>query len=268
MKYGPDGQTISVAVDQAGATVRVAVSDQGRGVPGSERDAIWRPFIRGATGKETTGSGIGLSIVHDVAEQHGGRAWVDAAPGGGARFTVTLPAVSAVVLMGRILVVEDNADLADGLAYNLRLEGHEAVIASDGLKGVALYSSFNPDLVLLDLMLPGMDGYDVLRAIRSNGRRIPVIILSARAEEADKVRGFKLDADQYVTKPFGILELLERVASLLRRLRRTLVRRNRSRSVTWSSIPIAARSPSRASKSIYPRKPMSCFWRSRAAAAR
>jgi two-component system, OmpR family, alkaline phosphatase synthesis response regulator PhoP len=119
--------------------------------------------------------------------------------------------------MGRILIVEDNADLAEGIAFNLKLEGHETRVASDGIKGVESFRSFAPDIVLLDLMLPGIDGYEVLRAIRAQGPRIPVIILSARAEEADKVRGFKLDADQYVTKPFGILELIERVAALLRR---------------------------------------------------
>jgi DNA-binding response OmpR family regulator len=119
--------------------------------------------------------------------------------------------------MGRILIVEDNADLAEGIAFNLKLEGHETVIAPDGIKGVDSFRSFSPDLVLLDLMLPGIDGYEVLRLIRADGRRVPVIILSARAEESDKVRGFKLDADQYVTKPFGILELIERVAALLRR---------------------------------------------------
>jgi two-component system, OmpR family, alkaline phosphatase synthesis response regulator PhoP len=119
--------------------------------------------------------------------------------------------------MGRILIIEDNADLAEGIGFNLKLEGHETLIAPDGIKGVDSFQSFAPDLVLLDLMLPGMDGYEVLRSIRSQGPRVPVIILSARAEEADKVRGFKLDADQYVTKPFGILELIERVAALLRR---------------------------------------------------
>ena len=119
--------------------------------------------------------------------------------------------------MGRILIVEDNADLAEGIAFNLKLEGHETLVAPDGVRGVESFASFAPDLVLLDLMLPGIDGYDVLRNIRGQGRRVPVIILSARAEEADKVRGFKLDADQYVTKPFGILELIERVAALLRR---------------------------------------------------
>jgi DNA-binding response OmpR family regulator len=119
--------------------------------------------------------------------------------------------------MGRILIVEDNADLAEGIAFNLKLEGHETLVAPDGAAGVESFKVFSPDLVLLDLMLPGLDGYEVLRSIRGAGPRVPVIILSARAEEADKVRGFKLDADQYVTKPFGILELIERVASLLRR---------------------------------------------------
>jgi DNA-binding response OmpR family regulator len=117
----------------------------------------------------------------------------------------------------RVLVIEDNADLAQGIAYNLTLEGYDVRIAPDGRSGLDDAVRWSPDLVLLDLMLPGLDGFEVLRALRAGGSRTPVIILSARAEEADKVRGFKLDADQYVTKPFGVLELLERVAALLRR---------------------------------------------------
>ena len=119
--------------------------------------------------------------------------------------------------MARILVVEDNQQLAEGIAYNLRHEGHEARIAVDGRDGLDTARAWAPDLVILDLMLPVLDGYEVLAAIRKNGNRVPVIILTARGEEADKVRGFRLDADQYVTKPFGVLELLERVGSLLRR---------------------------------------------------
>ena len=119
--------------------------------------------------------------------------------------------------MSRILLVEDNADLASGLEYNLRLEGYDVRIAEDGRGGLAAARDWAPDLVILDLMLPGIDGYEVLRSIRAGGSDVPVIILSARGEEADKVRGFRLDADQYVTKPFGVLELLERVRSLLRR---------------------------------------------------
>ena len=117
----------------------------------------------------------------------------------------------------RILVVEDNADLAAGIEYNLKLEGYEVRIAGSGPDALAIADSWTPQLVLLDLMLPGMDGYKVLQTMRARGQTMPVMILSARGEEADKVRGFKLDADQYVTKPFGVLELLERVASLLRR---------------------------------------------------
>ena len=117
----------------------------------------------------------------------------------------------------RILVVEDNADLAAGVEYNLKLEGYDVRIAGTGADALKVAESWSPQLVLLDLMLPGMDGYKVLQTLRSGGNEVPVMILSARGEEADKVRGFRLDADQYVTKPFGILELLERVAALLRR---------------------------------------------------
>lgn len=117
----------------------------------------------------------------------------------------------------RILIVEDNADLADGLRYNLELEGYGVSVLGDGRAAIARVRAEAPDLMILDLMLPGCDGYEVLRAIREAGARLPVIILSARGEEADKVRGFRLDADQYVTKPVGLLELLERVRALLRR---------------------------------------------------
>jgi DNA-binding response OmpR family regulator len=113
----------------------------------------------------------------------------------------------------RILIVEDNADLAAGIKYNLELEGYDVRVAEDGRSAIATSKDWEPERVLLDLMLPGVDGYQVLQAIRGGGNRVPVIILSARGEESDKVRGFRLDADQYVTKPFGILELLERIAA-------------------------------------------------------
>ena len=121
--------------------------------------------------------------------------------------------------MTRVLVIEDSNDLAQGLRYNLELEGYAVKVADDGNVGLSLAREWDPDLVILDLMLPGMDGYQVLRSLRTEGRQTPVLILSARGEEADKVRGFQLDADQYVTKPFGLIELLERVKSLLRRTR-------------------------------------------------
>jgi DNA-binding response OmpR family regulator len=119
--------------------------------------------------------------------------------------------------VARVLIVEDNADLAAGIQYNLSLEGYETHIAEDGRRAIAAAEEWSPDVILLDLMLPELDGYQVLQTLRGRGVKTPVVILTARGEEADKVRGFRLDADQYVTKPFGVLELLERVGALVRR---------------------------------------------------
>jgi two-component system alkaline phosphatase synthesis response regulator PhoP len=119
--------------------------------------------------------------------------------------------------MTRILIVEDNEKLAIGLRNNLELEGYEARVATDAASGLALAGELKPDLIILDLMLPDTDGYRLLRRLRDAGDRSPVLILTALGEEADKVRGFRLGADDYVTKPFGLMELLARVDALLRR---------------------------------------------------
>lgn len=121
--------------------------------------------------------------------------------------------------MPQILIVEDNADLAFGLSTSLEVEGYEVTVANDGPGGLAAARERNPDVIILDLMLPGLDGYRVLRTLREEGREMPVLILTARGEEADKVLGFRLGADDYVTKPVGVLELLARVNALLRRVR-------------------------------------------------
>ena len=121
--------------------------------------------------------------------------------------------------MARILVVEDNPDLAYGLRNNLEIEGHTVTVAEDGLQGLDAARSEAPDLVILDLMLPGLDGYRVLQTLRGEGVDTPVLILTARGEETDKVLGFRRGADDYVTKPFGVLELLARVEAILRRSR-------------------------------------------------
>src|SRR5881394_416059 len=123
------------------------------------------------------------------------------------------------VQQGNILIVEDNPDLAYGLRTGLEIEGYEVAIAEDGETGLARAKQWLPDLVILDLMLPGMDGYRVLRSLRDDGLEMPVLILTARGQEADKVLGFRLGADDYVTKPCGVLELLARVGALLRRSR-------------------------------------------------
>ena len=119
-----------------------------------------------------------------------------------------------------ILIVEDNADLAYGLRNNLEIDGHGVAAVETGEQALEHLRERRPNLIVLDLMLPGMDGYQVLRRLRADGHDMPVLILTARAQETDKVLGFRLGADDYVTKPFGVLEVLARVSALLRRANR------------------------------------------------
>ena len=119
--------------------------------------------------------------------------------------------------MTRILVVEDERDLALGIRANLEVEGYEVVVAHTGEEALDQACACGPDLILLDLMLPGISGYDVLAAVRQRDSIVPVLILSARGEEVDKVRGFRTGADDYLTKPFGVMELMVRIEALLRR---------------------------------------------------
>lgn len=119
----------------------------------------------------------------------------------------------------KILLIEDNTNLAFGLSRSLEAEGFEVEVEGDGSVGLDRAIAIKPDLIVLDLMLPGMDGYTVLEKLRSAGNRVPVLILTARGEETDKISGFRLGADDYVTKPFSLSELIARVQAILRRAR-------------------------------------------------
>ena len=123
--------------------------------------------------------------------------------------------------MTTLLLIEDNETLALGLRSNLEYEGYQVLVAHDAATGQALARDHSPDLVILDLMLPDTDGYHLLRGLRDAGDVTPVLILTALGEEADKVRGFRFGADDYVTKPFGLMELLARIDALLRRAQRS-----------------------------------------------
>ncbi|MDR1396390.1 MAG: response regulator transcription factor [Desulfarculales bacterium] len=117
----------------------------------------------------------------------------------------------------RILIVEDDPDLSDLLNYNLRNSGFECKLIPDGLQAHAWLKNNTPDLILLDLMLPGMDGLELSRRLRQDKKDIPLIMLTAKSEEVDKVVGLELGADDYVTKPFNMRELILRVKAVLRR---------------------------------------------------
>jgi len=120
----------------------------------------------------------------------------------------------------RILIIEDERGLTEVLEYNLKREGYETLVSHDGQEGLRKAQTLLPDLILLDVMLPGLSGFDVCRELRGGERtrEIPIIILSAKAEETDQIVGFSLGADDYVTKPFHIKVLLQRIKALQRRI--------------------------------------------------
>ena len=230
VKHGGTGPITVRAARRAGRA-RLEVEDAGAGIPVAERQRIWEPFVRLRPADAVPGSGIGLAVVRELVSAHGGDCRIEDVAGGGSRFVVELPDAGVVRArrgsrargtggaVARILIVEDNRNLAHGLRTNLEFEGHVAEVAEDGAAGLALARTRGHDLVLLDLMLPALDGFRLLETIRSEGIETPVLVLTARGDESDKVRGLREGADDYVTKPFALRELLARVAALLRRAR-------------------------------------------------
>lgn len=119
--------------------------------------------------------------------------------------------------MNKILIVEDNVDLANGLAINLKKEGYKVFKAATGEDALKIAVRDSPNLIILDIMLPGISGFDVCRELRNKSIDIPIIMLTAKSDEMDRVVGLELGADDYITKPFGIRELLARIRVCLRR---------------------------------------------------
>ncbi len=134
-----------------------------------------------------------------------------------------------------LLVIEDEAELRDGLKMNFEFEGYRVSAAEDGIAGLELALSLMPDLVILDIMLPRMNGYDICRRIRSAGLDVPVLLLTIKREETERVLGFEVGADDYVLKPFSIRELSARVKALLRR---TGAQRDGTHSLTLGDVEI------------------------------
>jgi DNA-binding response OmpR family regulator len=119
--------------------------------------------------------------------------------------------------MKRILIIEDDRTIVDALADTFQFHDFEVVTAANGKEGYRLFTEQKPDLIILDIMLPGLDGYDICKKIRKEDQHIPIIMLTAKSQESDKLLGFELGADDYVTKPFSVKELVARVKAVLKR---------------------------------------------------
>ena len=224
VKYAGHAGPVTLAVELAADHAEIRVDDSGPGVPpadrqphlGAVRPARARPRRRADRRRSRTHRG---ARHRPEPRRHRARGGIAAR-----RRTVRDPPSRREsrrpgVRLMRVLVVEDNANLARGLRHNLELEGYEVEVAYDGATGLALARTERADLVILDLMIPRPDGYQLLRTLRDESIQTPVVVLTARGDEADKLRGFRLGADDYVTKPFSLLELLARVEAVLRRAR-------------------------------------------------
>lgn len=124
--------------------------------------------------------------------------------------------------MRKILIIEDDKLIVEGLEDTLQFHDYEVVTAGNGKEGLSLFQKEKPDLIILDIMLPGVDGFEVCKKIKQTNRDIPIIMLTARSQENDKLLGFELGVDDYVTKPFSVKELVARVGAVLNRSKKTL----------------------------------------------
>jgi PAS domain S-box-containing protein len=238
-KYTPAGGSVTLAVWREDGHAVVAVSDTGIGIPPDAIGSVFEMFtqVRGSLDRAQGGLGIGLSLVRRLVELHGGRVSAfSAGRGNGSTFTVRLPLhpgsphARPAGTNGehhtqppaplRVLVVDDNADAADSLVALLEALGHTTVVARDGPQGLRLALEARPDLVLLDIGLPGMSGYEVARAIRRRQglRQIVLIALTGWGAQSDQEQSHEAGFDQHLTKPVSLEALEQALAAAARTL--------------------------------------------------
>lgn len=249
VKFSPSGADVLLFVKQEEADVHIIVCDKGVGMTAEQKDKIFIPFYQAPTDSQRIGSGIGLSLVKLSVEAMNGRVDVHSAPGEGTVFIVRIPLAYGGKVSGRlnmaeyniseadtlattrleinedivcgtdsfsILIIEDTAEVARWQMKQLG-EGYSYYFASDGESGLARAEEIIPDLIITDIMMPGMDGYEVCRRIRSSEllNHIPVIMVTAKATHEDRMKGLAAGADAYLEKPFHADELAVRVSKLL-----------------------------------------------------
>ncbi|MGQ0752740.1 MAG: hybrid sensor histidine kinase/response regulator [Betaproteobacteria bacterium] len=231
LKFNPPGRRIDVTLRHTAGEAVLQVADEGEGLTAGAMERIFDLFAQGEQGLDPRkrGMGIGLALVKRLSEMHGGTVSVSSkGPDQGALFTVRLPAI--VRPMGqserpasaepaaarRILIIEDNDDTREMLRAALTLDGHEVVEGHDGATGLAAAAAAEPDIVLIDIGLPDIDGYEVARRLRarpSNGR-VPLVALSGYGQAADLKRAFEAGFDSHLTKPVAVEQLHSVITAL------------------------------------------------------
>ena len=234
-KYTPHGGHIELSVRKEASRVAIAVSDTGVGIAAEALPEVFEMFTQVGRNRDRSqgGLGIGLALVRSLVELHGGTVTVESPGiGGGSTFTVRLPLAEApkeherpalpagtaeAAPVRRVLVVDDNADAAESLAALLELSGHATRVANDGDEAVRIAHEFHPDIVFLDIGMPGKDGYEVARELRASPhtRQAVLVALTGWGAKDDRARSRRAGFDHHLTKPAALEavdELLARVA--------------------------------------------------------
>ena len=246
LKFTPNGGTISVNLYQRGDRLHIDVSDTGHGISSDKLAHIFEPFYTTGDMGEAKGTGIGLALTQEIISHLDGTITVESQVGKGTTFHIVMPiqnrsadpvTETEIGNSGKpiIVVAEDNADVADLLCTQLE-PFYEVVAARDGVEALKRAGEIIPDLVITDVMMPNMDGMALARAIRANDltAHIPIIMVTARVTEQDRIEGIKAGADAYLVKPFNTEELLTRVAKLLEQ--RIMLRDKYAQTITQAPV--------------------------------
>jgi CheY-like chemotaxis protein/anti-sigma regulatory factor (Ser/Thr protein kinase) len=232
-KYTRPGGTIALSAKRVGDDVEVTVKDNGAGIPQDKLDSIFDMFMQvdGTSEHSQGGLGIGLTLVKRLTEMHGGSIEArSAGEGQGSEFIVRLPVLNRPAVAAqsgreveaesppqrRVLIVDDNRDSADSLAMLMEITGNKAYMAHDGVEAVAAIEKHRPEVVLLDIGLPGLDGHEVCRRVREQpwGKDIVIIALTGWGQDDDRRRSEEAGFNGHLVKPVDYDKLLELLASL------------------------------------------------------
>jgi CheY-like chemotaxis protein len=235
-KFTDPGGRISLSVRREGSSAAISVKDTGIGIPAAQVSKIFELFTQfhAKTGDYQGGLGIGLALVRRLTEMHGGTVAARSdGPGRGTELTVRLPLLAAQPGLGlvakeapestvamvdrrRILVVDDNTDAAQSLALLLELAGHDVRVAHDGVETLAVASEFEPEVVLLDLGMPKMDGYETARCLRNEswGQQVMLVALTGWGQQRDRERTAEAGFDLHLVKPIAEFELFQAIGAM------------------------------------------------------